>query len=125
MRKPHKIRWRYGFSISIPTLFVGSTCISYGSVTTPLIGADLLGITSGGYVQDGISTGEALMRAKIELVREMNKRQGYLDGEDQKTLISFVHYGDPFMCKDSDEPLKKVICPQHGKSRGDTSLRPE
>ena len=25
----------------------------------------------------------------------MNKRQGFLDGEDQKTLISFILYGDP------------------------------
>jgi hypothetical protein len=25
----------------------------------------------------------------------MHERQGYLDGEDQKTLISFVLYGDP------------------------------
>jgi len=25
----------------------------------------------------------------------MTQRQGYLDGEDQKTLISFVLYGDP------------------------------
>ena len=25
----------------------------------------------------------------------MHQRQGYLDGEDQKTLISFVLYGDP------------------------------
>ena len=87
--------------------FVGSTCISYGSVTTPLIGADLLGSYFWRYVQEGLATGEALMRAKIDLVREMNKRQGYLDGEDQKTLISFVHYGDPFMRKDTDEPLKK------------------
>ena len=35
------------------------------------------------------------MKAKIELVQEMNKRQGFLDGEDQKTLISFSLYGDP------------------------------
>lgn len=35
------------------------------------------------------------MRAKVDLVKEMNRRQGYLDGEDQKTLISFVLYGDP------------------------------
>jgi hypothetical protein len=89
--------------------FVGSTCISYGSVTTPLIGADLLGNYFWRFIQDGISTGEALMQAKIELVREMNKRQGYLDGEDQKTLISFVHYGDPFVRKDSEEPQQKVI----------------
>lgn len=89
--------------------FVGSTCISYGSVTTPLIGADLLGNYFWRFIQEGITTGEALMQAKIELVREMNKRQGYLDGEDQKTLISFVHYGDPFVRKDVDEPLQKVI----------------
>ena len=25
----------------------------------------------------------------------MNQRQGYLDGEDQKTLLSFVLFGDP------------------------------
>ena len=43
----------------------------------------------------GLSTGEALRRAKIHLASEMHKRQGYLDGEDQKTLISFVLYGDP------------------------------
>jgi hypothetical protein len=26
----------------------------------------------------------------------MSRKQGYLDGEDQKTLISFVLFGDPF-----------------------------
>ena len=30
------------------------------------------------------------MQARVDLVREMNSRQGFLDGEDQKTLISFV-----------------------------------
>ena len=35
------------------------------------------------------------MQAKVDLVREMNRRQGFLDGEDQKTLISFVLFGDP------------------------------
>ena len=89
--------------------FVGSTCVSYGSVTTPLIGADLLGSYFWRFIQEGVTTGEALMRAKIELVREMNKRQGYLDGEDQKTLISFVHYGDPFMRKDADLPQQKSM----------------
>jgi hypothetical protein len=39
--------------------------------------------------------GEALRQAKIYLVSEMQNRQGYLDGEDQKTVISFVLYGDP------------------------------
>lgn len=35
------------------------------------------------------------MLAKITLVSNKHNRQGYLDGEDQKTLISFVLYGDP------------------------------
>jgi hypothetical protein len=74
---------------------IGSTVISYGSVTTPLNAADLLGKAFWGYFKDGFSAGEALYRAKIFLAKEMHQRQGYLDGEDQKTLISFVLYGDP------------------------------
>ncbi|MBN2045167.1 MAG: hypothetical protein JW757_09125 [Anaerolineales bacterium] len=74
---------------------IGSTCTSYGSITTPLIAADLLGKTFWSLTQDGYPAGEALRRAKIHLAKEMDKRQGYLDGEDQKTLISFVLYGDP------------------------------
>lgn len=74
---------------------VASTCIAYGSISTPLIAADLLGNLFWQHLKAGWSAGEALMHAKIDLVREMNRRQGYLDGEDQKTLISFVLYGDP------------------------------
>lgn len=77
--------------------FVGSTCTSYGSITTPLIAADLLGHTFWKYVKEGIACGEALRRAKIHLAKEMNRRQGYLDGEDQKTLISFIYFGDPLV----------------------------
>lgn len=40
------------------------------------------------------------MLAKINLIREMNRRQGYLDGEDQKTVLSFVLYGDPLASAD-------------------------
>jgi tetratricopeptide (TPR) repeat protein len=74
---------------------VASTCISYGSVSMPLIAADLLGYLFWYHMKTGRTAGEALLQAKIDLVREMDKRQGYLDGEDQKTLISFVLYGDP------------------------------
>ena len=74
---------------------VGSTVMSYGSISTPLNAADLLGVAFWRFLKEGIPTGEALRRAKIHLAREMHKRQGYLDGEDQKTLISFVLYGDP------------------------------
>lgn len=74
---------------------IGSTCTSYGSIKTPLIAADLLGKAFWNFLQQGYPAGESLRRAKIHLAKEMNKRQGYLDGEDQKTLISFVLYGDP------------------------------
>lgn len=74
---------------------VGSTVIAYGSVTPPLNAADLLGKAFWQFIQEDFPVGEALRRAKIHLAKEMHKRQGYLDGEDQKTLISFVLYGDP------------------------------
>ncbi len=75
---------------------VGSTCTSYGSVSAPLIGADLLGYHFLQHLNAGMATGEALYQARLDFIREMQKRQGYLDGEDQKTLISFVMYGNPF-----------------------------
>lgn len=74
---------------------VGSTVTSYGSVTTPLIAADLLGQIFWKLLNEGYPVGEALRRAKIAMAQTMHRRQGYLDGEDQKTLISFVLYGDP------------------------------
>ena len=83
------------FLASGVSAMVGSTCISYGSVTTPLIAADLLGYLFWKHLRQGIPAGESLQKAKNELVREMNSRQGYLDGEDQKTLVSFVLLGDP------------------------------
>jgi hypothetical protein len=75
--------------------FVGSTCIAYGAIAMPLTAADLLGHTFWQLLMDGHPAGEALRRAKVYLSTEMDRRQGYLDGEDQKTLISFVLYGDP------------------------------
>lgn len=74
---------------------VASTCISYGSVFTPLIGADLLGFIFWKHIKDGYTFGESLLQAKLGLIKVMNQRQGFLDGEDQKTLLSFVLYGDP------------------------------
>lgn len=74
---------------------IGSTVTAYGAITTPLTAADFLGHAFWEEVRQGVPAGEALRRAKVALAREMHRRQGYLDGEDQKTLISFVHYGDP------------------------------
>jgi hypothetical protein len=74
---------------------IGSTCISYGSLAAPLSSADLLGRVFWSLLQEGFTAGESLRRAKIHLTREMHNRQGFLDAEDQKTLISFVLFGDP------------------------------
>jgi hypothetical protein len=74
---------------------IGYTVMSYGSIGTPLNAADLLGVSFWKFLRAGNPVGEALRQAKITLAHRMNERQGYLDGEDQKTLISFVLYGDP------------------------------
>lgn len=76
-------------------VLVGSTKIAYGSVSEPLIAADLLGRCFWQNINAGLMAGEALRLAKLQLAQEMHNRQGCLDGEDQKTLISFVLYGDP------------------------------
>lgn len=84
--------------LSVGTLAViGSTCVAYGSVNTPLIAADLFGYLFWQHLKSGRTVGEAVMQARVDLAQEMNNRQGYLDGEDQKTLISFVLYGDPLV----------------------------
>ncbi|MBN1230357.1 MAG: hypothetical protein JXA19_00675 [Anaerolineales bacterium] len=76
-------------------VMIGSSSTSYGSIGMPLIAADLLGQVFWKFLQDGFLAGESLRRAKIYLAKEMHNRQGYLDGEDQKTLISFNLFGDP------------------------------
>jgi hypothetical protein len=87
---------------------------SYGSISTPLIAADLLGRAFWHLLGEGHPAGEALRRAKISLAREMHRRQGYLDGEDQKTLISFVCYGDPLAQTDEMKlGPKSVLRPAH------------
>ena len=86
---------------------VASTCIAYGSVNTPLIGADLMSSLFWKHLGEGMTVGEAFLQAKVDLAREMNKRQGYLDGEDQKTLISFVLYGDPLVSTGAFMSLSK------------------
>jgi len=74
---------------------IGSTGMAYGSLTPPLSGADLLGRNLWLGLKRGFTIGEALLRAKLGLVEEVAERQGFLDGEDQKTILSFVLYGDP------------------------------
>ena len=83
------------FLASRALALVGSTKVSYGSIAPPLLGADLIGRYFWEGLQAHLTVGEALKYAKVNLAKEMQDRQGYLDGEDQKALISFVLYGDP------------------------------
>lgn len=101
---------------------IGSSTIAYGSINTPLIGADLIGYLILKNLSEGLAVGNAFIKAKVDFVREMNRRQGYLDGEDQKTLISFILYGDPLIAYDPYQgaaknlgreaaaPVVKTIC---------------
>ncbi|HUN23240.1 MAG TPA: hypothetical protein PK299_08940 [Anaerolineales bacterium] len=79
------------------TAVVGSTKIAYGSVAPPLVSADLLAHLFWEHIRADFVVGEALQLAKAQLARDVHARQGYLDGEDQKTLLSFVLYGDPLL----------------------------
>jgi tetratricopeptide (TPR) repeat protein len=93
---------------------IGSTCMAYGSIGAPLVAADLLGQSFWRYIQEGFCAGEALSQAKIHLASAMGQSQGYLDGEDQKTLISFNLYGDPLAQPVSSNRVPKSIRYQSG-----------
>jgi len=88
---------------------VGSTCISYGSVFTPLIGADLLAFIFWKYIKEGFSFGDSFLQSKIGFIKVLHQRQGYLDGEDQKSLISFILYGDPLGYLEPDIYIEREL----------------
>jgi hypothetical protein len=75
--------------------FVGSTALAYGGLSEPLQATDYLALLFWTSVRAGRSLGEALRLAKLGLAQEMTRRQGYLDGEDQKAILSFTLFGDP------------------------------
>ena len=75
---------------------VGSTATAYGSVGLPLGGADILAQQVFMNLRRGQPIGRALLLARDWLARETVERQGYLDPDDAKTLLSFVLLGDPW-----------------------------
>ena len=89
--------------------FIGSTCIAYGSVMPPLIAADYLAEAFWSQIMEGQAAGYALMQAKLNLVEEMTRKQGFLDGEDQKTILSFILFGDPLAVLDGSQSLPKPL----------------
>jgi hypothetical protein len=89
--------------------FVGSTCTAYGSVMPPLIAADFLAERFWRLILEGQAAGYALMQAKLGLVEEMTRIQGFLDGEDQKTILSFILLGDPLAVFDGLNIMPKPL----------------
>ena len=83
------------FLASGTQMLVGSSCIAYGGINSSLEAADLLALLFWQELMSGRSGGGALQQAKLSFACRLDERQGYLDGEDQKTLISFSYYGDP------------------------------
>ncbi|MGI6206900.1 MAG: C25 family cysteine peptidase [Anaerolineae bacterium] len=75
--------------------FLGSTAMSYGALTSPISGADLLVREFLRLAASGVPLGEALLLARRAFARTMMEAQGFLDAEDQKTLLSFLLLGDP------------------------------
>jgi len=109
--------------------FIGSTCIAYGSVMPPLIAADYLAESFWHQVLEGQPSGYALMQAKLNLVEEMTKKQGFLDGEDQKTILSFILFGDPLAGHDGvktlPKPLFRVTSHPDVKTISDSDMEPD
>ncbi|MBE0433254.1 hypothetical protein IBX73_07295 [candidate division WOR-3 bacterium] len=78
--------------------FCGSTTIAYGPAAPPSGEADLLVKYFFEYLQQGLTLGESLKNAKLDFARKSLRRRGFLDDDDQKTLLQFVLYGDPMLC---------------------------
>ncbi len=77
--------------------FCGSTTIAYGPPTPPSSEADLFVKYLFEYLKQGLTTGEAFKNAKLDFARKKIRRHGFLDDDDQKTLLQFVLYGDPLL----------------------------
>ena len=90
-------------------VFIGSTTIAYGALNADLTAADLLGYLFWKHLLTGISCGEAFRRAKKNLATEMEQKNGGLDSEIQKTLLSFVFYGDPLYSVDENADINDIM----------------
>mgnify|MGYP006285303011 CR=1 FL=1 len=109
LKKQYEEALSLKFLDSGTTSFIGSTCIAYGSVTSPLVAADFLAEKFWQQILKGQPAGYALMQAKLSLAEEMTRLQGFLDGEDQKTILSFILFGDPLAVHDGIQTMPKPL----------------
>lgn len=90
------------------SVFVGSTTIAYGALGEKLVAADLLGYLFWSHLGTGVSCGEAFRRAKKNLAMEVEQKHSALNSEIQKTLLSFVYYGDPLYSVDESADINDL-----------------
>ncbi|HLZ06982.1 MAG TPA: C25 family cysteine peptidase, partial [Chloroflexota bacterium] len=116
--------------------FVGSASACYGTNLLPVAGADLLGSLFWEQLRSGQPVGAALQSAKRSFAARALEDQGYLDGDDQKTLLQFVLLGDPLLAVfetswAGGEPPTEVgisstdlLCNHDGDRRGNGQVDP-
>lgn len=114
--------------------FIGSTVATYGANGPVLDAADLLAHLFWHNVRGGDSLGLALQRAKSTYVQTALERQGYLDGDDQKTLLAFGLFGDPlqslYPVEGAANAMKRpsditLLCNQSGTTVSARSVSPQ
>lgn len=75
--------------------FVGSTKIAYGPSSPPSTDADLMVLKFYKRIKEGLTFGEAFLRAKHDFADETIRMNGHLDEVGKKTLLEFVMFADP------------------------------
>lgn len=75
--------------------FVGSTKIAYGPTEPPSTEADLLVLKFFERIKEGLTFGDAFMKAKQDFARECIAARSRMDMTEKKTLIEFVLFADP------------------------------
>ncbi len=76
--------------------FVGALALTYGAISLPIAESDqLVRCLFMELADPAVSLGRAFQAAHERMLREVLRRQGFVDAGDMKTLLEFVLYGDP------------------------------
>lgn len=76
--------------------FFGALGLTYGALDPPPGESDLLaGHLLRELQRPGLRLGDALEAARMTMLRDLLRRDGGLNADDTKTLLSFLLYGDP------------------------------
>jgi hypothetical protein len=77
--------------------FVGSTKIAYGPSSPPSTDADLIVLKFYEHIKEGLTFGEAFLKAKQDFASETIRMNGSLDKTGEKTLLEYVMFADPLL----------------------------